>query len=117
MTGRVRPSDRAAWQQWATAEFGADGKAVELGTDAALQALIAGYDPAQAQDIARQTVAASHHGAGIGGFAGSLIGGLFHLIGIAFRLAALLIVIGIFVVIAYLGYLYLTGYFPNAPHL
>jgi hypothetical protein len=112
VTGKVRPTDRAAWQRWASDEFGADQNAVTLGTDTVLNALIAGYDPVQAQEFARQAVAASRHGAGVGG----LFRAIFQLIGIAFRLAGVLVVLAIFGVIAYLGYLYLTGYFPNAPH-
>jgi hypothetical protein len=52
----------------------------------------------------------------VGGLVRGIFGGLFHLVGIALRLASLLIVLGIFVVITYLLYLYLTGYFPNLPH-
>jgi len=116
VTGRVRPTDRAAWHQWATAEFGADEKAIALGTDTVLNALIAGYDPVQAQDFARQAVKASQHGAGVGGLVGVPLRMLVGLISIALRLAGLVVVLGIFAVIAYFAYLWVTGYFPNIPH-
>lgn|GEM_PF-6886012 len=116
MTGRVRPTDRAAWERWATDEFGADQKSVSLGTDTVLNALIAGYDPIQAQDFARHAVEAAHRGVGVGGVIRGTFGFFVHLLGIALRLAGLLIVLGIFAVIGYLAYLWATGYFPNAPH-
>lgn len=116
MTGRVRPSDRAAWERWATDEFGTDQKSVSLGADTVLNALIAGYDPIQAQDFARRAVEASHRGGGVGGVVRGTLGIFVALVGIALRLAGLLLVIGIFAVIAYLAYLWATGYFPNAPH-
>jgi hypothetical protein len=112
VTGRIRPADRAAWQRWATDEFSADEKSVALGTETVLNALIAGYDPVQAQDFARQAVGASHHRAGVGGLVGGLFRAIFHLLGIALRLAVFLLILGMFAAIAYFGFLFFTS-----PHL
>jgi hypothetical protein len=115
MTERVRPSDRAAWKRWAEDEFGPDSQAIAIATETAIQALIAGYQPIQAMDYARQAVASGRPpDAGLRPTTSARPGndgrsGVLGFFGSLFRLAAFLLVLAIFAFIAWFAYVFFTG--------